>query len=198
MDETVKATIYAALIGVGGLFLGIILSFCLESLRWRYRENKTKQRVRELLGLEIEHNLDELKLFWSELEKANSTIVESYIFGSERVSRLIELRLPVWGYKVWESQMSLLAGALNREEIKRVHLLYKHLNTLTSIRDQIIVIDADRTFVSVSSQPSPLGISMNPKMFVLQREGPKMLVEFEKIVKEIQTNGNPLKDEKIN
>jgi hypothetical protein len=189
MDETVRATIYAALIGVGGILIGIILSFCLESLRTWYRENNTKRRVRELLRLEIDHNLKELNEFWGEMRQVEpSKIITDFQILPE-VLKLTGIPLLMWSHNIWQSQLSLLHVALKDDEAKETHFIHRKLDEITNLHNKILVTYAEFKQPEPTSN-NPLGVSFHKTAFY--HNSAQLFQQMKIIVSKLQARGNPL------
>ena len=186
-ETTIRAAIYTALIGVVGIFVGILLSFGLEIIRTGFRERKTRRRVRALLRLEIEDNLEQLGQIWSTIVSEQPSTTKADFEVPPQVLALIQLPLPVWSHKIWESHLPLVAASLAEHEIGQMHLLHTRLDAITTIHEKILVLNAD--FHIASAKPANL---VDPRVFGFYNLGPALLAEIKKNVDEIKAIGNPL------
>ena len=110
-------------IGIIGTLLGVILGFFLNQLiPSKIQERKQRRSVRALLSLEIDQNLDLLRELWN---KANQVKESDQNPNLSKARRLVEMSLPLWSHKAWESQIPLLAIALSEKEIKQVHPTFR-------------------------------------------------------------------------
>lgn len=187
MDITIKAAFIGAMAALIAAVVTVVLGASLEVWRQRREGN----RIRVLLEVEIDHNLRELDLFWNQLEQADPKKQESYVYGSARAKKLLELRLPNWGNQVWENQMHLLVDVLNQQQIDQVLSFYRKLDAITTIKQQLSSMDAERSF-AYSSHGNTLDVG-DLRLFSLMNEGPAKLTEIEEILKDLQENGNPIK-----
>ncbi|HWX42706.1 MAG TPA: hypothetical protein VN345_16255 [Blastocatellia bacterium] len=125
-----------------------------------------------------------LRSFWGELAQEDPSEVEGYLQGSKRVSKFLELQPPVWSHRVWESQMSQVAQALEQEEIRQLHFLHAGLETIVSIHNRIRHLDAEQEQVR-TAQIDPFEKLSHPKTYGLITSGISLLSEVEKIATDV-------------
>jgi hypothetical protein len=158
----------------------------LEELRTWYRARKTKSAVRRLLGLELEHNWNWLDGYWQSIAEADPETKESYVPGSKRVARLLEVPIPIWSHNVWQSQMALLPVVLDETETTSLYLLHTKLDVITALHQKVVDFEVQRT--SVQPDPTGYGLDMyDPRLYLLSHNGPLLLAAIENIVAEMET-----------
>ena len=101
----------AAVIGVCGTIVGVVLGFRLSSRRDRKAKDEKRVAIHEMLRTEIQHNLDQLKEW-----KASTP-------------------LPVQSHQIWQSQLEAVPSALKPEDVKKVHSFYYDLYGLRKLAD---------------------------------------------------------------
>jgi len=178
------------------LLIGTILGFALNELATRLRENRTERKearaVRTLLSLEIDQNIALLKEWWGEVTEADSPEEDPDHYRRVVANRLIELPLPSWSHKMWESQTLLLPVALKREEIMQVYDIHSGLDRLAAIRSALVAAQREqqedwRSARGESGGASLLGLSLR-----FYHIAPQLWPECERIVNELLAKGNPL------
>jgi hypothetical protein len=115
----------AAIIGVGGALLVLLASWL-----WNlYVERRTGKRVRALLSLEIQDNLDTLQNFLKRVGQ-HVTFTESPLGNLQRNDAVRREDLPTGSHRIWEGATQFIPVALTVEQIKRVHSFHKELDHL--------------------------------------------------------------------
>jgi protein-S-isoprenylcysteine O-methyltransferase Ste14 len=135
MDNENFRLIISPVASIIGVIVGFLLSFWLK----RYDENRTKreerQSVRTLIRLEIQQNIDELKIFWNGFKEIEKKIADPKQQIRNKVIKLSESPIPSWSYKAWESQLSKLPVVFKSEEIVHIQSNYKRLNQISNLID---------------------------------------------------------------
>ncbi|MGR3309264.1 MAG: hypothetical protein ACUZ77_00670 [Candidatus Brocadiales bacterium] len=181
-----------AIIGVVRIIIGTILGFGLNEITRLFREKRTEkkqaQAVRTLLSLEIDQNLALLRDFLGKVKHVDMSKEKPVPRPLIMAQRLIELPLPCWSHKMWESQMPLLATALNEEEIRQVHLHHSKLDTITDIRTKLY------------EEVKPLrdGEISEWASYRLSEKVPPLWEECERIVSKLFALKNPLQPQTQN
>jgi len=178
--------------------VGTILGFALNELSTRWREHRTEKRqaraCRALLSLEIDQNLALLRDWWSEVTDIDSSLLydpdDHYLLPA---SRLIELPLPSWSHKMWESQSQFLAIALNHEEIRQLSEIHGGIDTIEAIHSALTGAYAQQQ-EDLRSVRSKTGSAILPFGLTLRfhAAAPQLWTECARVVSELLTRGNPL------
>jgi hypothetical protein len=121
--------IEAAIIGVSGALL-VWLTSWLWSL---YVDHRTGKRVRAMLALEIQDNLDTLQNFLKRVGQ-HVTFTESPLGNLQRNDAMQKENLPTGSHRIWRGAIQFIPVALTVEEIKRVHSFHKELDQLTETK----------------------------------------------------------------
>ncbi len=134
-------TLLGAIIGVGGVLLGVVLTSAVNWRQGRAREQQERRGVRLLLRLESAQNLQALSEFWDKV--VSTTFWEIGVGYSPEEEefhnrqRLATVPMPVWGHLMWESQAGLMAMALYPTEIERVYRLHTDLEMFSAMRAKL-------------------------------------------------------------
>jgi hypothetical protein len=124
-----RVEIEAAIIGVGGALLVLLASWL-----WNlYVERRTGKRVRAMLSLEIQDNLDTLQNFLKRVGQ-HVTLTESPLGNLQRNDAVRREDLPTGSHRIWEGATQSIPVALTTEQIKRVHVFHKELDDLTEAK----------------------------------------------------------------
>lgn len=180
--------------------IGTILGFALNEIATRLREGRTEKRqiraVRTMLSLEIDQNFALLRDFWSKVNQVDESEQDPDLARLRLARRLIELPLPHWSHKIWESQMPLLATALREEEIRQVHELHNRLDTITAIRSTLSALESEQQEDWRAARTESGGVPRSVA-FGLSRKfdenAPGLWMECERVVHEVLDKGNPLR-----
>jgi len=183
-----------AILGV----VGIILGFALSELAAWWRQNRTEKKqaraVRTLLTIEIDQNLALLRDWWSEVTDIDSSLLydadDYYLIPA---SRLIELPLPSWSHKMWESQSQFLAIALNHEEIRQLSEIHGGIDTIEAIHSALTGAYAQQQ-EDLRSVRSKTGSAILPFGLTLRftAAARQLWPECKRAASELLTRGNPL------
>lgn len=195
-----------AIFGVVGTILGTIVGFVLNEVATRQRERRLKkgqiQAVRTILSLEVDQNLAVLRDFWNkvnQVDRVDESEQDPELAHLRLARRLIDLPMPHWSHKMWESQMSLLATALSEEEIKRVHDLHNRLDTIATIRSTLSALASEEHEDWRAAPKTERGLVPLSAAWSLSRKfdksAPGLWIECERVVHETLDKGNPLQAE---
>jgi len=147
-----------------------------------------------LLSLEIDQNLDLLRELWN---KANQVKESDQNPNLSKARRLVEMSLPLWSHKAWESQIPLLAIALSEKEIKQVHDFHSRLDMITVIHSKLSALKVEEEIdlkedlkIRAVQGRRPFSHFVSGCKFI--KNAPKLWEEFEQIVCDMLNRGNPL------
>jgi len=183
--------------------VGIVLGFALSELATRWREDRTQKRqaraCRTLLSLETDQNLALLREWWSEVTDIDSSLPQDpHHHYLVLASRLIELPLPSWSHKMWESQSQFLAIALNHEEIRQLSEIHGGIDTIEAIHSALTAAYTQEQ-EALRSVRSNTGSAILPFGLPLRftAAAPQLWTECERAVSELLARGNPLAEPPI-
>jgi hypothetical protein len=120
---------------------GARLTFNLDLDARRTHEEASRQeemqRVRTLLRLEMERNLEVLEEFW--LKVTQLPVIEGggTETGLQKRLRLVQLSLPQWEHLMWTSQAAQLPSALDEDQIKQMYTVHADLDLFRALRTAI-------------------------------------------------------------
>jgi hypothetical protein len=186
---------------IPGVIWGVILGFSLNAIATWLQEIRAEKRqaraVRTLLSLEIDQNLEILRDFWNKMKGVDDSGQSTSKDYLRLALRLIELPLPNWSHKAWESQMSLLVRALKDQEIKQVHNFHTQLDAISGIRSTLLALNVGNR---EEASPALLLQSGLANWFTkaFEPKASQLGEECEQIVRALLDKGNPLKVVKIN
>jgi hypothetical protein len=122
----------AALIGVGGALLVWVASWL-----WTWHvDRRTRKNVRAMLGMEVEENLQALRV-WQQRAREQVNFEQGHLMaGVQHVDAVRNLKFPAWSRRVWQEGMHLIPIALDEEEIRQVHRFHQKLDELAEIQAQ--------------------------------------------------------------
>ena len=182
-----------AIFGLVGVALGFVLNEWATRRRETQTERRQAQSLRTLLSLEIDHNIALLKDWWGEVLNVGTPDKDPDLHRRDLARRLVEFPLPSWAHKMWESQSSLLAIALNHAEIKQVHDIHNGLDAIAAIRSALVAAETEQRqdWRSASQGKGfvPLSVHVSRKF---ERMGPQLCTQCESIVNELLAKANPL------
>lgn len=182
--------------GIIGTVVGTMLGFTLNEVAvWRRERSEKKEqakKVRLMVTLEIDRNLDLLQEFWEvvnqeDLTKKSET--QAYIQLAEQFA---VSPLPHWSHAIWQSEIPMLPLALNEKEVRAVHRLYTNFDMIESIHSSLSVLELDRQEerrATKGKESIGLRSFVTPKFYKL---APEIWLQCEKVINEIIQQGNPL------
>lgn len=165
------------------------------------KENEKLQGQTQLLcfslGLEIDHNIDDLRRFYDnftlssvEEQGANAATPEE----REARRRFIALNIPNLSYRFWHSQQlsSLLPQALTRAQIRDVNRIYSDFDRLSKISRTFEeeALWRDKAALRHSGEAAVEGVGLSS----LANELDRLLDEFEVSLRDVLDKINPLAD----
>ena len=141
--------ILGAIIGVVGTLLGTAIGFILSEISARQRQKAIEQQqgnaLRVLLEFEINHNLILFRNFWTPLPEREKKTIEkgnAPYDDAQVLSKLIShATLPKFKYKVWDTQMTLIATTLLPKHIQHIQTLYYLFDNVERLHQDIREID---------------------------------------------------------
>lgn len=174
-----------AIFGIVGVVIGFLFSEGATRIREHETERKQARSVRLLIGLEIDRNLNLLQVFW---DKVISTDVSDPELRSKALAlKFIEYPMPRWQTEGLNSQLPHLAMALLEEEIVAVLKFQERLDLLVKLREELLK--------SARGTIQSYGIGREtilPDAIDFVQKVPSYWDQCERIVTEIQRDGNPL------
>lgn len=120
-----RVEIEAAVIAVGGALLVWIVSWV-----WSlHLDRRTGKRVRKMLYLEIDLNLQALSNWWAGTKPR--TFAGDPLASALQVDAIRRNNLPLWNQRIWQAVTAMVPVALNEMEIQSVFGLYRRLDQLS-------------------------------------------------------------------
>jgi hypothetical protein len=128
--RAMRVEIEAAIIGVGGALL-VWLASWLWSL---HVDRRTGKRVRAMLSMEIDENLQNLREWW---ERTNASAFPSNhpMAGVQHADAVKRLELPIWSHRVWQATVQLVPIALDETKYREVHRHHQNLDQLSALKE---------------------------------------------------------------
>ena len=166
------------------------------------RETEQRQRaaVRLLLSQEINHNLAVLRMLWADVmsEEVPHEVIDDSdpesqrdSIGQYRANQFIHAATPIWSREAWRGLTALLPLALSTEEIKQTTHLYGHLESISVLRRQLVVLAAGQPGTRSSFDPEgELYDILHPMTFYLN--APNLWDRIEATMNELLASGNPM------
>lgn len=193
-----------ALIAFGGIILGATISEVLTWWRERRTDRKAAKRVRIMINVEIEQNLELARAYFESLTRDyEEDIPNAYYREPEpeeipyfRAWRLVSLPLPPWRNAMWQSQLSELTTALSEKQIRQCHRHHAHIDSIASLKATLGgLLEARR---AESLQLAHLQDKLEVKKREVNRyaqDAPELWAECERAFHLMLGAGNPLADE---
>lgn len=196
------------IVGIVGTLLGVILGFVLNEVYVRGGKRDRSGRLRSMTKLEVMQNLHLLEKFWGKFQADTSeerkTIIGEDIHDTYEIlayrcaNKFIEIEVPRWNRKTWESQFSAISSVLSEDEIIRVWRLYDDLDKisvyhtmLTSYKEEL-----EKEILEASSrEKDPVFFSVIAafaKESKFQDEVLDLWSDCEQTVNNLLKKGNPL------
>lgn len=121
--------LFATVIGAAGGFAVWLLNW----LWILYSERRLRIRIRTMLSIELEENLEALREFLSTAQKS-VTLNKSPLTGIQSHDQFFTFPLPTWKHDIWAGLTASIPLALKEQEIKEVHHFHFKLDELTRQR----------------------------------------------------------------
>lgn len=203
---------FTALITAIATLAAAFIAFLLNERKNQKNKNEQIKSVKTLISIEIDKNLEMLSELWENInpdENSNkvylfesgykSGILSVYDNNEKKViiaDRLIKSRLPIWMNDAWKSQYYFLPIAFNEGDIKIINDFYNGLYTINSIYDSILAIrkKEDNEDQSIIENGHVDGVDSSTYNSLFYYEARFDGDKFEKIVRKLLKNGNPLND----
>ena len=119
MDSTLKAA-----------WIGAVAGFVVWFFSWLWTlwtDRRARNRIRTMVNIEIEDNLEALTGFLAEVDnRVNFT--NSPMANMQRGDALSSVPLPTFSHKIWESLTASIPTGLNESEIRDVHGFHAQLD----------------------------------------------------------------------
>jgi len=179
-----------AIIGLAGVIIGFLLNGI---NTWYSKRNQIKS-IRILISNEIDANLRMLSILWNKMNKADDkgNKADNKIVLARR---FVSLPFPFWKQIMWYEQASILALALNENEIKKIQDIYNDLDTLKSIHSHLLMYsekDEENSGKSTDLGFGDIKFSINHSSNLFENESLDFWDEFEKTTLKLLKEGNPL------
>ncbi|MEW6085529.1 MAG: hypothetical protein AB1607_13125 [Chloroflexota bacterium] len=186
--------------GAFGL-LGVILGYVLSEQAAKRREERERGRrnesSRELIALEIDMNIKELKELWDEISKDWKDQDELTNQPSKRdlAKKFIERPFDAFSKKAFESQYPIMADALNSLEVIQVFQFYDRLKGVENIREKLdssmqLQMTEERNAV-VETKGLSRAFKPHPRPFDNQAAG--LWDECRSLISQTFAKGNPIR-----
>src|SRR2546423_2227269 len=120
-----------------GAWIGAVAGLTVWFFNWLWMlwgEHKLRKRIRTMISIEIEDNIEMLDTFYAAVRNAIRFNEDSALAGMQKADVLSMLPLPIWNYRIWESLTTSIPLALNGDEIRAVHLQHKRFDELTRLK----------------------------------------------------------------
>lgn len=127
--KAMRVEIEAAIIGVSGALLVWLASW----LWTLHIERRTGTRIRSMLSMEIDENLQTLQGWWKRTNNSAFTS-DSPMAGVQHVDAVRTLKLPIWSHRVWQATVQLVPMALNEAQYREVHRHHHSLDQLSALK----------------------------------------------------------------
>ena len=187
MDKEIVKLIISPVAILLGVVMGFLLNFLRDSYEHKLTRKEERNSVRTLIKLEIQQNIDELRIFWNQSNEMDDSILDPKEKISIKVRNLSKTPIPFWSYLAWESQMSKIPIVFKSEEIVQLQSVYKKFrqtsNILNLLPDRKINIGMTIATTYKVGEIVPINNYVNESSF---------WNDFENLVLDILHVGNPL------
>jgi hypothetical protein len=125
MDSTLKAA-----------WIGAVAGFVVWFFSWLWRlwtDRRARNRIRSMIRIEIDDNLDALHLFLEAVDRRVS-FTSSPLARMQRGDALSALDLPMFSHRIWEALTASVPVGLNETEIQKVHRFHAKLDELARLK----------------------------------------------------------------
>lgn len=161
-------------------------------------EREQAHAARILLSLEIEHNLQLLRAFWGRINKTPQGPNDDPTSVAVRMAnQLVDLPLPNWSHKAWESQLTTLPLALNRDAvIKQAYAHHAGLDAIASIKDKLTSLRQEQSEEWRAQQEGGIVKSLLSLPMPFTENAVALCKECEQAVNNVLSIDNPIPQEK--
>jgi hypothetical protein len=197
-----------AAISIVGTLAGVLVGFVLSEFCATHRKRDRSDRLRTLAKLEVQFNLYSLEKFWEGFQ-AETADLEREIVGEDihdtleilaqqYVNTFVDIPLPEWNRKVWESQFSTLSSVLSEDEIMRVWDIFNELDKISAFHETFTSYRAEgdrEIFESTVGEKDPVFFSIISSFANdsrLQKDALEIWMECEQTISEVLKRGNPI------
>jgi hypothetical protein len=199
---------YIAAISIIGTLAGVTTGFLLSEFYATHRKKDHSDRLRILAKLEIKQNLQLLDRFWEKFQAKTSDLQKEIvgedfhdtleILAQQYVKIFVEISLPEWNRKVWESQFTPLSRVLSEDEIMQVWDLYNDLDKVSAFYKTFksYQAESDQEIVEAAAREkdpvffSIISLFSNDSKF--QEDSLERWMECEQTISEVLRRGNPV------
>jgi len=197
------------IVGIVGTLLGVMLGFVLNEVYVRGgKKDRSGSRLRTLTKLELMQNLHLLEKFWGKFQADTSeerrTIIGEDIHDTYEIlayrcaNKFIDIEVPQWNRKIWESQFSAISSVLSEDEIIRVWSLYDDMDKISAYHEMLASYKAEldkEILEAASREKDPVFFSVITafaKESKFQDEVLDLWSDCEQTINNLLKKGNPI------
>lgn len=181
-----RVELLLAALGIAGTIAGTVLGWFLNERSVRHREHQTEQRqittARTLLEIEIDYNRSLLDELWGRMNAQLTQGPENERLYLKLAVQLATLPLPTWSHKAWDSQLPYATLALTSSEVRIIHKVYQHLETLNEIHQVVTQVAGEQATFTATGRSAG----------VLLGRAPGLITQYQRTAEEVFRLGNPL------
>jgi hypothetical protein len=199
MSETMAVAIIGVIgtvvVTAIGTLLGYLLTRKATNDERDHNDKRQAESTKAIVSLEIDRNLDSLRELWLQVNQVASQGDDTQMRKLRLARRFIESSVPTWKKDALNSQLSILATALDAQEITRVFQFYDSLAKLEVFRADLLAADKEQQHewetYSKGSSSVPLvdALAMQHKFDAV---APQSWDKCEHIVNQLLAEGNPV------
>ena len=118
-------------------WIGAVAGFVLWFFSWLWTlwtDRRARNRIRTMISIEMEDNLETLREFCSAVEERVNFTNASHLANMQRGDALSTLPLPTFSHRIWETLTSSIPVGLNENEIIDVHRFHAQLDELVRLK----------------------------------------------------------------
>ncbi len=175
--------------------LGVVVGFVLSTLQTNRRDSEAKKEralsLHSVVSAEIDFNLTMLQEFWNRLTERDSD-KEIPNAGEAMSRKLAYLSTPKWSHKLWENQITLLVGTIDKETINKVLRFHQQIDRLTNLQARVVELVKlhPPQYPQYLSSDSSASVKWEPTDF--QKVAIPIWNEFFQVTQDLLRIGNPL------
>ncbi len=175
--------------------LGVVVGFILSTWQTNRRDSEAKKEralsLHSVVSAEIDFNLTLLQEFWNRLNERDSD-KDTPNYGESMLRKLAYLAPPKWSHKLWENQVSLLVGTIDKETINKVLRFHQQIDRLTNLQARVVELVKAHPphYQEYLSSDSSATVGWEPTDF--QKVAIPIWNEFWQITQDLLRIGNPL------